>query len=133
MGKNKIVLIDTSSWIEAFRITGRGDIRERVMKLMIAGSAAWCDIIAVELWNGARGDYERQKLSELEKEITCLQTTHEVWRLARDLAQRCRHAGKTVPVADLVITACAIFYHASIEYSDAHIDFILKVYSAIKK
>lgn len=132
MGKEEIVLIDTSSWIEALRSTGKHDVRERVMKLMIDGRAAWCDMVAVELWNGARGDYEKQKLKELEKEITCLQTIPEVWQKARMLAQKCREAGQTVPSADLVIASCALFHRAGIEHCDDHMNFILKV-SALEK
>jgi len=71
--------VDTSSWIEALRINGRENIREQVRLLLIDGLAAWCDMVAVELWNGARGDYEKRKLAELEKEIICLPTTDEVW------------------------------------------------------
>ncbi len=127
MEKAEIVLIDTSSWIEALRASGDGDIRVRVLNLMIEGRAAWCDMVALELWNGARGEYEKQKLKELEKEITCLQTTQEVWKTAKVLAQKCRQAGQTVPSADLVITACAVSHHASVEHCDEHIDFILKV------
>ena len=133
MGKDEIVLIDTSSWIEALRPTGRHDVRERVLKLMIDGRAAWCGMVAVELWNGARGDYEKQKLKELEKEITCLQTVPEVWQKARALAQKCREAGQTVPSTDLVIAACALFHRAGMEHCDDHISFILKAYGAEKQ
>lgn len=133
MEEIEVVLIDTSSWIEALRSTGRSDIRERVLNLMTDGRAAWCDMVAVELWNGARGDYEKQKLSELEKEITCLQTSSEVWRLARAIAQKCRANGKTVPSADLVIAACALYHRAEIEHCDEHMEFILKVHTSVKK
>lgn len=133
MGKDEVVLIDTSSWIEALRVTGRTDIRERVLMLMTDGRAAWCDMVAVELWNGAKGDYEKERLSELEKEIACLPSTPEVWQKARLLAQQCRIAGKTVPSADLLITACALAHHAGIEHCDAHINLILKVHTASKR
>ncbi|MBI5195447.1 MAG: PIN domain-containing protein [Nitrospirae bacterium] len=126
MAEAEVVLIDTSSWIEALRSAGRSDVRNRVMSFMIQGRAAWCDIVTVELWNGARGVYEKQRLKELDKEIVCLQTTQEVWQTARQLAQKCRTAGQTVPVVDLVITACALFYGVAIEHCDEHIDFILK-------
>jgi predicted nucleic acid-binding protein len=127
MGKGeKVILIDTSSWIEALRHDGRPDVRERVVRLMIDGSAGWCDMVAVELWNGARGIYEKQQLMKLEKEIVCLQTTQEVWHEARKLARKCREAGYTAPSADLVITACAFFHETEIEHCDAHIEFILK-------
>lgn len=133
MRKSGRVLIDTSSWIEALRSTGRPEVREKVMNLMIEGRAAWCDMVAVELWNGARGNYEKQKLKELEQEITCLQTVPEVWQKAKTLAQQCRTAGHTMPSADLLITACALFHQAGIEHCDDHINLILKVCSAEKR
>lgn len=133
MGKDEIVLIDTSSWIEALRTNGKETVRERVFKLMTDGRAAVCDVVLVELWNGARGDYEKRKLTELERNITCLETTRDVWRAARALAQKCRHAGETVPTADLIITACAVSYHAALEHCDTHIDLILKINAAEKK
>ena len=126
MGKDKAVLIDTSSWIEALRFSGREDVRQRVLSLMTDGRAVWCDMVAVELWNGARGEYEKRKLSELEKEITCLESTPDVW-------QKCRQAGQTVPSSDIVITACALSDDAEIEHCDSHIEFILKVHAASKR
>lgn len=101
MGKEEVVLIDTSIWIEALRYTGNNEIRARIRNLIISGRAAWCDMVIVELWNGARGDYEKQKLKELEKEILTLQITLGAWQLAKILAQRCRQAGHTVPSAAL--------------------------------
>jgi len=95
VGKDTIVLIDTSSWIEALRATGKREVRARVLNFMVEGRAAWCDMVAIELWNGVRGDHERQRLSELDKEITCLQITREVWQKARVLAQQCRLAGRS--------------------------------------
>ena len=133
MGKEEVVLIDTSSWIEALRTNGGKDIRQRVFNLMVEARAAWCDMVAVELWNGARGDYEKQRLSELEREITCLQTTAEVWLKARDLAKKCRRAGQAVPSADILIVSCAISHRAAIEHCDSHMDFILKAHFADKK
>ena len=103
------------------------DIQERVRLLLVDGLAAWCDMIAVELWNGARGDDEKKMLGELEKEIISLPTTDEVWHLARILAKKCRNSGRTVPSADLVISACALFHEVNVEHCDAHFDFILQV------
>ncbi len=131
MEQDKLILIDTSIWIEALRTSGAADIRERVREVMVDGLAAWCDIIVVELWNGARGSYEKKKLSELEKEITCLPTTKEAWALARKLARACRESGKTVPAADLIIASCALFHKVKIDHCDSHIDNILKVHQTL--
>ncbi len=97
---------------------------------MINGLAAWCDMVTLELWNGARGNYEKKKLAEFEKEITCLPTTKEVWGFARKLSRTCRESGKTVPAADLLITSCALFHNVNVEHCDSHIDSILKIYEA---
>ncbi len=85
-------------------------------------------MIAVELWNGAQGDYEKKMLGELEKEIISLPTTDEVWYLARTLAKKCRSAGHTVPSTDLVISACALFHKVDVEHCDAHFDFIIQAH-----
>ena len=133
MAREALVLIDTSSWVEALRVSGRQEVRDRVHRLMTDGTASWCDIVAVELWNGARGDYEKRRLAELEKEIICLETSPEVWQHARVLAAQCRQAGHTVPTADLVIVACALFYGASLEHCDAHMEKILKTHVSSKR
>jgi len=127
-GKDEMTLVDTSIWIESLRRDGREDFRERVRKLLINGTAAWCAMVSVELWNGARGEKEKKKLAELEKALICLPTTEGVWAFARELAKKCRNAGKTLPSTDLLITSCALFHKAEIEHCDTHIDTILKVY-----
>ncbi len=128
MGQSEIVLIDTSTWIEALRTSGKNDIRERVEKLMVNGLAAWCDMVAIELWNGVRGNYEKTHLAELEAEILSLPINKDVWSFARLLTKECRKAGKTVPPTDLIITSCALYHKAGLEHCDAHMNFILTVY-----
>jgi predicted nucleic acid-binding protein len=128
MSSQSLTLIDTSSWIEALREKGSIEIRERVRELITDGQAVWCDFVLLELWNGAKGEYEQKKLRELEKEIPSLSTTDKVWELAQDLARICRKAGTTVPPADLLIAACAFHHNASIEHNDSHFDLIQKIY-----
>ena len=123
-----MTLVDTSSWIEALRSNGSERIRERVRQLLMDGLAAWCDMVAVELWNGARGDYEKKKLAELEREIVCLPTTNEVWQGARKLAQKSRSAGYTFPPADLVVASCAIYHGVTLDHCDAHFDTIMDIH-----
>ncbi len=85
-----LVLIDTSCWIEALRISGSNEIRQKVKELLVEGRAAWCDMVLLELWNGAQGDLERKMLKDLTEEITMLPVSDEVWSLARKLARKCR-------------------------------------------
>ncbi len=128
MGQNEIVLIDTSSWVEALRTSGQNDIRERVERLIINGCAAWCDMVAVELWNGVRGNYEKRNLARLEAEILSLPINDEVWSFAKLLTIECRKTGKTIPPADLIITSCALYHKTGLEHCDAHMESILTIY-----
>jgi len=75
-----------------------------------------------------RGDYEKKKLAELEKEIICLPTTEEVWHGARELARKSRSAGHTFPSADLIIASCALCHKVALEHCEAHFDFIMDIY-----
>jgi hypothetical protein len=128
MEKGTLILIDTSCWVEALRTRGNPAIRDRVSKILVSGRAALCDFVLLELWNGARGDYERKKLALLEKEVECLPTLPETWALARELARKCRKSGRTVPASDLLIAACGITSGCRIEHCDADFDAILKMH-----
>ena len=116
-----MVLIDSSSWIEALRDSGKADIRKRVEGLLAAGDAAWCDPVRLELWNGARGQQERKMLAQLEKSIAVLPMDNSVWDMAIALAKTARDAGLTVPAVDLMIVACARRHAVELEHNDHHL------------
>lgn len=126
MGGRQVKLVDSSSWIEYLR-DAESDAGNRVEELVLTGDAGWCDMTAVELWNGARGTREKRDLAELEKEITLFEVNTGVWQKARKLAVHCRDAGLTVPVADIVIAACADQYELELEHCDTHFDKILPI------
>ena len=117
-------LVDTSAWVEYLR-SGQGDVAENVESLVLSDQAAWCDLVMLELWNGARGPEEKRKLAELSALIPCLETTAEVWKLAQRLATRCRDKGRTVPATDILVAACATFHEVELEHKDGHFDTIL--------
>ena len=97
-------LVDTSSWIEYLR-DSESEAGNRVEELVLTGDAGWCDLTAVELWHGVRGGREKRDLAELEREVALFPVDADAWQTARRLAVRCRDAGLTVPVADIVIAA----------------------------
>ncbi len=122
-----MVLVDSSSWIHFLRPDGDPAVRARVEAVLQAGTACWCPLVRLELWNGAGGDRERKVLREFEARIPELPMTHEVWNDACDLARRCRKAGISVPATDLVIDACARRHGAALEQSDSDFDRIATV------
>lgn len=116
-----MTLIDTSSWVDALRRDGDPEVKTRVAALMRAGTAAWCDIVRLELWSGLRGAAERKHMEELEADVVNLPTNDAVWARARLLAQRARAKGVTVPATDLLIAACAWEHGVALEHDDAHL------------
>jgi len=122
-----MVLLDTSMWIEALRLSGREDARRRVDELLAIDEAAWCDIIRLELWHGARGEREHRDLRYLESVVRCLSTDQKVWEEAMDLARRARSSGLTVSAPDLIIVACGKRHRADIESCDSHMDRLIKL------
>jgi predicted nucleic acid-binding protein len=113
-------LVDTSSWIEQLRHDGDVVVRERVEMLLVTGEAAWCPVVRLELWNGARGDREHAVLREMEKELPCLEITAAVWDDAAETARLARQSGLTIPVTDLLVSACARHHGLSLEHNDSH-------------
>ncbi len=128
----EMALVDTSSWVEALRKNGKKEIRNRVYKLILDGKVVFCHMVLLELWNGARGEYEKKKLKELEETIPCIQTTSEVWEISNMLARECRTGGYTIPATDIMIAACSIIHEVSIDHCDSHFDKIFEVYNKMK-
>ncbi|MEE8278005.1 MAG: PIN domain-containing protein [Thermoanaerobaculia bacterium] len=120
------VLVDTSAWIESIRAGGDERIGSAVAEATEDGRAVLCDMVLVELWNGAGSAADRRILQTLEKELECVPTTPEAWGLARDMARQLRGRGVTLPAADLVIAACAERHGLALLHNDAHFEELLK-------
>jgi predicted nucleic acid-binding protein len=116
-----LTLVDTSSWVHALRPAGDPAVTGRVRALLESGEAAWCPMVRLELWNGARGARERRVLTELSAGIRDLPIDPPVWQMAMELAQRARSRGQTLPATDLLILACARRHGAPLEHADAHL------------
>lgn len=54
MSTGERFLVDTSAWIETLRANGDAAVRARVRELAVDDRAVLCDMVRVELWNGAR-------------------------------------------------------------------------------
>ena len=117
-------LIDTSCWVHQIRARGDPAVRVRVENSLIAGTAAWCAQVRLELWAGARSDQDRKLLRDYERVLPDLAITDQVWALACDLGDRARRAGISVGAGDLLIAACARVHGAELEYADADFDLL---------
>ena len=126
----RLVLVDTSAWIHFLRADGDTRTRDRVSAALESGTARWCAMVRLELWNGARGEREKKVLRDFERLIPELPTTGPVWEAAFELSRRCRVAGVTVPSTDVLIYACAAHYGAALEHADEDFERVNGVTSA---
>lgn len=120
-------LVDTSSWIEFLRTNGRPEVQKRLHELLKARQAAWCQVVRLELWNGARSDSDVRQLTELETYLTMLDITADVWNESVALARRTRGKGLTVPMPDVIIAACARHHGVEVESIDLHFKQLAKL------
>jgi len=116
-----VTLIDSSAWIHSLRPRGNPEVTERVRFLLETGAAAWCPLIKLELWNGARGEHEKRVLRDLARVLPELDIDRAVWKASYELARKARKSGITVPATDLLIAACARRHGVGIEHDDEHL------------
>ena len=124
MGKNCVKLVDTSAWVEYLR-SRQSEVAAKVESLLLSDEAALCEMVMLELWNGARGQEEKRKLTELSSAALYLEINAEVWKLAHRLATLCRDHGNTIPATDILVAACAVYHTVEMEHKDSHLDIIL--------
>lgn len=117
-------LVDTSSWIHSLRPGGDPAVTQRVRDLLESGQAAWCPMVRLELWNGARGTHEMRVLRDMGHALPELEITPPVWEQACDLARKARAGGHTVPATDILVAACARYHAVGIEHADIHFDVV---------
>jgi len=122
MSRDARVLIDTSAWIETLRPDGDAAVRASVAEAADYGRAVLCDMVLLELWNGAGDSREKRLLRDLEEIVPCVPTTAAVWQRARELARAGRDIGLTLPGADLLIAAAAQVHGLGLLHRDAHFD-----------
>lgn len=121
------VLVDSSLWVHQLRKSGDPAKRDRVNALLESGEAGWCPAVRLELWRGVTNDAERKTLRRYEVLLPDYEISAEVWDRAIGLADRGRTAGVTVPLADLLIFACAKIHGLDVAHDDAHFDELAKL------
>lgn len=122
----KLVLIDTSIWINLLRKPEQADLA-RMQMLLQDGAAAWCEMVKLELWTGVRDAKERKQLSALDNAVKMLSINEQVWQDACITGGFARSKGITAPPSDHIIYACARKYDAELWHSDKHLDLLARL------
>jgi predicted nucleic acid-binding protein len=121
------VLVDSSLWVHQLRKSGDAGKRDRVNALLEGGEAAWCPVVRLELWRGVTNDTERKTLRRYEALLPDYEISAEVWSRSIQLADRARASGLTVPLADLLIYACARIHGLDVAQADTDFDALAKL------
>ena len=121
------VLVDSSLWVHQLRKSGDAAKRDRVNALLASGEAAWCPPVRLELWRGVSHDAERKTLRRYEALLPSYEISPQIWERAMRLADRGRGAGLTLPIADLLIFACATLNGLEVAHDDRHFDDLAKL------
>jgi predicted nucleic acid-binding protein len=116
------VLVDSSLWVHQLRRSGDPEKRLRVHALLESGHASWCPPVRLELWRGVTNDAERRVLRRYEALLPEYEISAAIWDHAVRLADRGRAAGVTVPLADLLVFACAKAHSIELAHDDVHFD-----------
>ena len=114
------VLVDSSLWVHQLRKGADPTKRDRVNALLQNGLAVWCPPVRLELWRGVANDAERKTLRHYEAVLPDYEISPAVWARAVRLADHGRVAGVTMPLADLLIFACAKEYGLELAHDDSH-------------
>ena len=82
-------------------------------------------MILLELCNGARDRYQKDKIRQLESTLILLPIDTQTWERSKEVAVICRGKGLSMPVTDLIIVSVALRYDVPIVHADRHFDLIL--------
>lgn len=115
----KLVLIDTSAWIDFLR-QPQGAMGDEVAQMLTSGAAALCGVVQAELLQGAKGRKEQDQLDFLLANVPCLEITSSDWLGAGRLLAQLRAKGLQVPLSDALIAVCAKRNKASVLTLDQH-------------
>jgi predicted nucleic acid-binding protein len=102
-----LVIIDTSIWIQAYRVKDSPERRE-VMNLVSSGEAAIVGIVLAEVLRGARNEREFEEMSEELLAAEFIDDDLESWQLTSRVLVELKFQGTTVPLADALIGAQAL-------------------------
>lgn len=123
-GLDKLVLVDTSVWIEYFR--KKDKVFQYVSKLMDRGSVCIAKLIVAELIQGAKTEKEVAVIKTLLEVFPVLQEQDDTWEKAGELAFHLRRKGRSIGLADCYLVTLTEQNGALLFSFDKHFEVIRK-------
>jgi len=113
------VIVDTSVWIQFFRVAGSRE-HLTVAELVRHREVAMVGVVLAELLQGARSQQELEELTRWLTALPYLAETQQTWARVGRLSFLLRQRGAGVPMLDLVIAALALEHGCQVYTRDEH-------------
>ncbi len=113
------ILIDTSIWVEFFRKKNSA-VSTKLREYLKLNQACYAGPIFVELYQGAKSQYETGILSELFDTINYVDITRNHYHHAGLVSQRAAREGKVFSTIDMILAVLAHDEDLSIFSLDHH-------------
>jgi len=123
--ENQKVIIDTSVWIEYFK--NNQDYVPFIEDGLNLENILISGLIISELLHGVKSEKEYKLLLESISAVPYVECTYEDWTTTGEMLYGLKKKGITVPLTDVLISAIAIRYNASVLTLDKHFKSIGKI------
>lgn len=123
----KLVLVDTSAWIEYLKKTSH-PITKEIESALLLNIAATCQLVLAELIQGVRSEKEIELILDLASVVKVLDESGSTWQQAGFLANKLRKQGKTISLIDCYLAVLAKENKAVILTLDKHFAIINELF-----
>ena len=119
------LLVDTTVWVKFLRGLD-ASLKEQLGFLVLENRVFTSEIIIMEILRGAKSDKEYSMLYQDFLALPQLVIDHNVWETAWKAAYKLRRNGIYIPMADIIISASAIYHKCTLMHSDKHFNLLAK-------
>ena len=128
-----MVIVDTSIWVQFFRMPGSAE-HEELNWLLEERQAALVGPVLAEVLQGARSTQEIEELQSFLFQLPYLEDGYEAWLRVGTISHQLRQRGQPVGIVDLLIAALALEHSCTVYTRDEHFQRIpgLELYEAGK-
>ncbi len=124
---DRLVLVDTSAWIEYFKKTSH-PVTKEIESALVLNIAAACKLVFAELIQGARSEKEIDLILDLALVVKVLNESESTWREVGFLSRKLRKQGKTISLIDCYLAVLAKENKAVIITLDKHFPVIEELF-----
>ncbi len=113
------VVVDTSQWVQYFRIGASAEAAE-VDRLLALGEVVMVGVVYAELLCGARDETQFRALDEQLDALPFFEMTNSIWRATGRILSDLQRRGSAISLPDAAIAALALEHGLQVYTRDDH-------------